>query len=119
MNKYVIIGVVALSLFLYVKHLNTSLSKARKELTLHTQTIKEQTLLLDAREKAYSHQTKALEVLSKQKKDVVVKVEERVKQIVKLEKIYVSKDNQCSLSDDAYRMLSDSYNEANGSPAAK
>lgn len=114
-NKYVLVGLLALALFGYVKYLNTSLSESRKEAQGYAAIAKDKTLLLEAMEKSYAKERESVKALSKEKQKVVVKVEERVKLVTKLEKVYVQDANGCRLDDVSYGLLADAYKDANES----
>lgn len=118
-NKYVVSSIAALCLFGYIKWLHTSLSEARKEAQGYAAIAQDQTALLEARNKAYDMERKAIEQLHKQKNAIAAKSEQRAKQIEKLEKAYVVKDGTCQLDDLSFGLLDDSYKEANSSDATK
>lgn len=114
-NKYVLVGLLALALFGYVKYLNTSLSKAREEAKATGVLLDNQTRHLEALKKSYAKERESVKALSEEKQKVVVKVEERVKLVTKLEKVYVQDANGCRLDDVSYGLLADAYKDANES----
>lgn len=111
-NKYVLVGLLALALFGYVKYLNTSLSKAREEAKAVGVLLDNQTRNLEALKQSYAKEKEAIKALSEEKQKVVVKVEERVKLVTKLEKVYVQDANGCRLDDVSFGLLTDAYKDA-------
>lgn len=62
MNKYVIIGMVALSLFGYIKYLNTSLSKAREDAQSYAAVVEQLTYEKELMKAEVAETNKALAV---------------------------------------------------------
>lgn len=119
MNKYTLAITIILSTVLYIKSLSFQLEKAEQSAQTYEAIAKDQSKQIHDQMIAFAKEKEALEALAKEKQKVIVKVEERVVKVKQLEKVYVKDTNGCSLSDDAFRVLTDSYNQAQGSVSTK